>query len=139
MRLLNLVISDKQQEISIVYVQGYKKLIAWQKSDQLASAIYVATLLFPQEELYGITSQLKRAALSVPLNIIEGYARINKNEFRHFLSIALGSLAEVEYLLYFSKQHGLIKQPDYDKLLQMKEECGRIIWRLHQSQKSEKR
>lgn len=128
------MISNKQQEISSS-IFGYKKLIAWQKADLLARCVYKITSTFPKNELFGLTSQLNRAALSVPANIIEGYARLNRNEFRHFLSIALGSLAEVEYFLGFSYEQGLIKKSAYQEVLGVKEECGRLIWRLHQSQK----
>ena len=78
---------------------GYKKLIVWQKADELAYQVYIETRNFPKEEIYGITSQLRRAALSVPTNIVEGYGRQSKNELRRFTNIALGSLAEVKYLI----------------------------------------
>ena len=114
---------------------GYKRLIAWQKADELAHSIYATTQSFPKSEIFGLTSQLRRAVLSVPANIVEGYARVNKNEFRRFLTIALGSLAEVEYFLEFSFKQKLIKQRDFESILSLKEECGRIIWSLHRSQK----
>ncbi len=72
---------------------GYEKLLVWQRADELAYQVYAATKAFPKEELYAMTSQLRRAALSVPTNIVEGYARQGKNEFRQFANIALGSLA----------------------------------------------
>ena len=85
--------------------------------------------------MFGLTSQLRRAALSVPANIIEGYARVNKNHFRNFLSIALGSLAEVDYFLSFAFEIKLISGSDYQEVVGIREECGRLIWRLYQSQK----
>lgn len=78
---------------------GYRKLIAWQFADKLAWEVYKLTDKFPKDELYGLTSQIRRASLSIPLNIVEGHSRNSKNEFRQFLKIALGSLAETEYLL----------------------------------------
>ncbi len=75
---------------------GYKKLIAWQKANELAHRVYDLTLTFPKSELFGLISQLQRSALSIPTNIVEGHARNNKNEFKRFLSISLGSLAETE-------------------------------------------
>lgn len=131
--LITLVIRNKQEAISSNY--GYKKLIAWQKADELARKIYFVTHTFPKSELFGLTSQLRRASLSVPLNIIEGYGRNNRNEFRHFLSITLGSLAETEYLLTFVHQQKFLKDINYKSLIALKEECGRLIWRLYQSQK----
>lgn len=125
------MISDKQQAISL----GYKKLIAWQKADHLAKEIYKVTQKFPKDEVFGITSQIRRAALSVPANIIEGYARINKNHFRNFLSISLGSLAELEYFLGFSFEQKYMSKQDFENIQTLKEECGRILWRLFQSQK----
>ena len=85
--------------------------------------------------LFGITSQLQRAALSVPLNIVEGHARNNKNEFRRFLSISLGSLAETEYLLEFAFQRKLIKESDFQSVSLLRAETGHIIWKLYISQK----
>lgn len=126
------MISDKQEAISGI---GYRRLIAWQKSDVLAHKIYEVASHFPKNELFGLTSQLRRAALSVPTNIIEGYARASRNEFRHFLSIALGSLAEIGYLLEFSFKQKLVSEKDFQLLIALKEECGRLIWRLYQSQK----
>ncbi|MCA9405040.1 MAG: four helix bundle protein [Candidatus Omnitrophica bacterium] len=67
---------------------GYKKLIVWKEADLLAKLVYKATRNFPKEESYGITSQLRRAIISVPLNIVEGYARGGQKEFKRFLSIA---------------------------------------------------
>lgn len=117
------------------FIVGYKKLIAWQKADKLAHNVYDVTQIFPKSEMFGLTSQLRRAALSVPANIVEGYARASKNEFRRFLSIALGSLSEVEYFLTFSYKQKLIKEGEYVLILALKEECGRLVWGLHQSQK----
>jgi four helix bundle protein len=113
---------------------GYKKLIAWQKADELAHRVYDLTLQFPKEELFSLTSQIRRAALSVPANIIEGYARNNKNEFRHFLSIALGSLAEVEYYLEFAFERRLIPKKDFDEGERIRANCGKLLWKLYKSQ-----
>lgn len=75
--------------------KGYKKLLIWQKADELAYQTYLATKTFPKDELYGLTSQLRRAASSIPINIVEGVGRQNKNEFKQFINIALGSLARI--------------------------------------------
>ncbi len=74
---------------------GYKSLIAWQVADDLARKTYSLTDKFPKDELYGLTSQVRRAVLSIPLNIVEGYSRNGKNKFRQFLRIALGSLGKL--------------------------------------------
>jgi four helix bundle protein len=84
----------------------YKTLIVWQKADELALKVYKLTETFPKKETFGITSQIRRAVLSVPTNIVEGYSRRTKNEFSRFIDIARGSLAETEYLLEFSNALG---------------------------------
>jgi len=76
--------------------QSYKELIAWRKAMDLVVEVYRVTRSFPGDELYGLTSQLRRAAVSVPSNIAEGQARYSRREFCHFLTIARGSLAEIE-------------------------------------------
>ncbi len=114
---------------------GYKNLIAWQRADELAHLVYQITILFPRDELFGLTSQLRRAALSVPTNIVEGYGRDNKKEFHRYLAISLGSLAETGYLLEFAQKRGFIKEIDYNKVSLLKDEVGHIIWKLYVSQK----
>lgn len=109
-------------------VGEYKRLIVWKKSDELAKKIYQETQNFPRSELYGIVSQLRRAALSIPTNIVEGYARKGDKELSHFLNIAYGSLAEVEYLLGFSADLNFISQEDYGKLESLRKETGALLW-----------
>jgi len=82
---------DKESELS-----SFKELIVWKKSMALVKQIYAITEKFPSKELYGLSSQLRRAAVSVPSNIAEGQSRFSKPEFKHFLLIARGSLAEIE-------------------------------------------
>ena len=87
-------------------VKGYKDLIAYKKSYQLVREVYLVTKDFPRDERYGVVSQLRRAAVSIPSNIAEGYMRGSK-EYTHFLRIALGSAAEVETLLNLSSDLNL--------------------------------
>ncbi len=75
---------------------SYKDLIAWKKGVELVKLVYKATARFPKEEIYGLTNQMRRAAVSVPCNIAEGQARFSNQEFRHFLCTTKGSLAELE-------------------------------------------
>lgn len=89
---------------------GYKKLIAWERANELAHLVYDLTLYFPKEEVFGLTSQLRRAVLSIVLNIVEGQARNNKKEFHRFLAISLSSFAEVEYLLDFALKRKYINR-----------------------------
>ena len=113
--------------------KGYKKLIVWQKADDLAYRIYLTTKCFPREESYGITSQLRRAALSVPTNLVEGSGRQSRGQLRQFSAIALGSLAEVTYLLDFSLKLGYLKQKDYEVLQNLREIVGRLLWKFYKS------
>lgn len=113
---------------------SYKKLIAWEKSDLLARQVYKVTLKFPKTEIYGSTSQLRRAALSVVLNIIEGHGRQNKKEFYHFLRIAYASLVETEYLLSFTKDQGYMTEKEFEQLEEARLSCGQVLWRLLKSQ-----
>lgn len=110
---------------------NYKKLIAWQKSDELAFEVYKITKGFPKEELYAITSQIRRAALSIPTNIVEGYARKGDKELAHFINISLGSLAEVEYLLEFSKKLGYLSEKDYTIIETLRDEVGKLLWNFY--------
>ncbi len=113
---------------------AYKKLIVWEIADRLVNLIYDFSTYFPKAELYGITSQIRRAAMSVVANIIEGHVRNNKNEFRHFLSIALGSLAEVEYYLEFAYKRGYLSKTDFEKVESVRRQCGQLLWKLYQTQ-----
>lgn len=113
---------------------GYKNLLAWQIADQLAQEVYKTTIQFPKEEIYGLTSQIRRASISIPLNIIEGYSRNNKNEFRQFLRISLGSLAETGYLLEFSFKQKYLSLKGFKILIELKNRCGSLLWNLFKSQ-----
>jgi four helix bundle protein len=112
---------------------GYEKLLVWQKADEMAYQVYMATKTFPKEELYAMTSQLRRAALSVPTNIVEGYARQGKNEFRQFANIALGSLAETKYLLGFCLRLKYLRPQEHTRLETLAEYTGRLLWKFYQS------
>src|ERR1700757_2166538 len=83
--------------------ESYRDLVAWRKAMNLVTAVYEVTRSFPREELYGLTSQLRRAAVSVPSNIAEGQARFSRKEFHHFLSQARGSLVEIETQLMIAR------------------------------------
>jgi len=107
--------------------QSYRDLIAWQKGIELVAASYHVTQTFPKEELYGLTSQLRRAAVSIPSNIAEGQGRKSKAEFRHFLHNAAGSLMEVETQLTISAVLGYLSREKEADLLNRTNELGRII------------
>jgi len=98
------------------------------KADELAHLVYKVTKKFPKEELYGLTFQLRRAVLSVPLNIVEGFARKGSRDYRQFLYIAYGSLKETQYLLNFAFEEGYLGKKEYEKLSSLAEEVGKILW-----------
>lgn len=112
---------------------GYERLIVWQSADELAWAVYQITFNFPKEKLYGLTSQLRRAILSVVLNIVEGHARNSRKEFRHFLNISLGSLVESDYLLKFALRCKYLSKEDYDRLASLRSRCGKLLWNFMKS------
>ena len=98
------------------------------KADTLAKLVYKICLQFPKHEMYGLTSQLRRAGLSVILNIIEGFARQSHNEFRRFLIISFGSLKETKYLLYFALEQNYLSQDAYQEVMKIAEEVAKITW-----------
>lgn len=98
-----LVASGEQRSLEAqMKVNSYRDLLVWQKAVDLVTEIYRLTRQYPKDELYGITGQLRRAAVSIPSNIAEGQARLSTGEFRQFLGNAKGSLAEVETQLVIS-------------------------------------
>ena len=111
----------------------FEDLIVWQKADELAFQLYSVTRTFPHDELYGIVSQLRRAAVSVCSNIAEGTGRQSANETRQFLNIARGSLAEVESLLGFSLRLGFLIKQDAERLDDLRKEVGILLWRFYRS------
>jgi four helix bundle protein len=108
-------------------IQNYRDLIAWQKAMDLAEAIYAATAKFPSEEKFGITQQMRRAAVSIPSNIAEGHARRSTQEFRRFLSIARGSRAELGTQVLLSARLKFLSEPTSADLAERLEEVGRLI------------
>src|SRR5436190_9462556 len=97
-------------------MRDYTKIEAWKLADDLTVAIYDRTRTFPREEIYGLTSQLRRAAYSVPANIVEGSSRESKRDYLHFLYIARGSLSETQYFIHLSHRLGYFSTEEADKL-----------------------
>lgn len=110
----------------------WKSLQVWVLSDRLARKVYQLSRGIPKEELYGITSQLRRAALSVPTNIVEGYSRRGDKELAHFVNISLGSLGETTYLLHFARNLGYIPEAEYDSANVLISELGAKLWLFYQ-------
>ena len=103
------------------------------KMDQYVHLVYAITKNFPKDELYGVTSQIRRATLSVILNYIEGFARQKKAVKRNFWEISYGSLKESKYLLHFSLVEKYINKQDYEKAIALAEEIGAMLWKSIQS------
>ncbi|MBR1498629.1 MAG: four helix bundle protein [Bacteroidaceae bacterium] len=114
-------------------MKSHKDLIVWQKSMDHVAAIYVATKAFPKEELFGIVSQMRRAAVSIPSNIAEGYGRLYDRETVKFLSNALGSASELETQLIISKDLGYLLIEEFQKLISQIEEIIRMLSALIKS------
>ena len=111
----------------------YHKLVAWQKAMDLADAIYDTTERWPRHEQFDLRSQARRAAFSVPANIAEGLGRFGEREFLHHLSMAYGSLNEVETAVQFGYRRGYLDAPALDRLMDLSGEVGRLLLGLMQS------
>jgi four helix bundle protein len=108
-------------------MDNYKQLIVWQRSMDLAADIYRWTSSLPKHELYGLSSQLQRSAVSIPANIAEGHGRSTTKEYLRFLSIARGSLAELETELLLAKRIGYGDSNAAEKLFKQIEEISRLL------------
>ena len=111
-------------------IESYKDMIVWQQAMDLVVAVYAVTRAWPKEELYGLTSQARRAATSVPANIAEGFARENRGSYQQFLRIAQGSLKELETHLLIAERVGLAEQGSMAALFGQAESVGKLLRRL---------
>ena len=107
--------------------ESYEKLVAWQKAMDMVTKIYEAAREFPREEMYGLTSQLRRAAVSVASNIAEGKGRLTVGEYRHFLGQARGSLLEAATQIRIAQNLNFFTQPQAEELLDATDETGRVL------------
>lgn len=112
------------------YTGGNKTNPLFEKADKLAKLVYSKTTKFPKHELYGITSQIRRASLSVILNLVEGFARIHPKEYRRFQSISYGSLKETMYLLSFSREQKYLTDEDYNEIDKLAQEISKILCKI---------
>jgi four helix bundle protein len=104
-------------------MRNYSKIKAWRLADDLTVAIYEETKTFPREELYGLTSQIRRASYSVPANIVEGSSRESKRDYLHFLHIAHGSLSESQYFSHLAHRLGYLGDAEKNRLQAMSHEA----------------
>ena len=114
-------------------MQSYRELEVYQKSYALTLQIYRTARTFPREEMFGLTSQIKRAAYSIPLNVAEGYGKKSSvNEFKRFIMMALGSSDEMQVILELCKDLEFIKQEQYEELSSEYERVGKMLTRMLQ-------
>jgi four helix bundle protein len=118
-------------------MQDFRQLQVWQKSHELTLAGYRSTQSFPREELYGLTSQVRRSAVSIPANIAEGCCRSGDIEFGRFLQIAMGSASELECCLLLARDLELLNGAEYERLVDAATEVKRMLASLIQRLKAD--
>ena len=111
----------------------YERFAAWRECHALVLEVYRATRSFPKEELYGLTSQARRAAFSAAANIVEGSAKRGSLEFRRFLDISLGSLTELGYTLRVSRELGLLTEESWGRLDGLQNRARFLTWKPYES------
>ena len=117
-------------------MKDFRTLKVWQKSHSLSLLVYKITEKFPKEELFGITSQLRRAVVSIPTNLAEGSGRGSDKDFKRFVQIAMGSASESEYLILLSKDLGYFSEENYGNLLVKIQEVKKMLSSLISKLKS---
>jgi four helix bundle protein len=117
-------------------IRSYRDLRVWQEGMGVAEACYLLTKRFPKDELFGMTSQIRRAASSVPANIAEGYGRNSKGDYNQFLRISQGSLKELETHLTLSRRVGLLGESETKTVLEDCDRLGKMLHRLIRSLQS---
>ena len=111
----------------------YENLLAWKTAHQLALDIHGVTELWPRHELYVLTAQVRRAALSIPTNIAEGVAKSGSREFRRYLDMSLGSASQLSDLLLFARDRGLLSVENWEQMDSGRNRVGQLLWRLYRS------
>lgn len=119
----------------MVAVMTFNDLAVWKKAHELVLEVYKITDKYPKHEIFGLSSQSRRCAVSVASNIVEGFKRKNKLDSLHFYNIAEGSLEELKYQLLLAKDLKYIKQEQYKELITLAEETGRLLFGWKKVQK----
>jgi four helix bundle protein len=122
--------SEQGDAMTTTAVQSFRDLQVWQRSMELTLAIYRLSQLFPREEVFGLTAQLRRSAVSIPSNIAEGQGRLNTREFKQFLGIARGSNCELQTQLEIARGLGLGDPQLLDQAESLSHEVGKMIFTI---------
>lgn len=117
-------------------MDNFRNLIVWKRAVELATKIYLKTIRFPKYELYGLTSQIRRSAVSISSNIAEGAGRKSKKEFGNFLSISYGSACELETQLLISKNLNYLKEDEFEYLFSELNEIQKMLYTLEKKQRT---
>jgi len=118
-------------------MRDFKRLTVWQKAHQLTLFIYRVTETFPKDELYGLTSQMRRCAASIPANIAEGCGRNGNKELNYFCQVAMGSASELEYHILLARDLKLVTEDDYNAVAALVIEVKKMLYSLIQKLKAE--
>ena len=114
----------------------YQRFRAWQLSHELVQAVYRSTASWPKTERYELTSQTRKSAYSIPMNIAEGSAKSGSREFRRYLDIALGSCSELSYCLLLGRDLGYMPTAEWEDLERLRNHAGQLLWKLHEAVRS---
>lgn len=120
----------------MVNIRSFMEIVAWQKAHEFVLEVYSLTKKFPKEELYCLTNQIRRAVISIPSNIAEGFKRKSPKDSCHFYNISNGSLEETKYQLLLAKDLGYIKIDEFNRVFTQAEETGRLLNGWIKSQKA---
>lgn len=124
---MEVAIIKAQRDKGTKKMRNYRDLIVWQKSMALVTKVYSITRLFPKEKLYGLVSQIRRSAVSIPSNIAEGYGRYSTNDYIRFLQIAIGSLYELQTQLEICLNLGYLSNDTFEKIYEQSREIERML------------
>jgi four helix bundle protein len=117
----------------MIGMMPYERLEAWELSHELVLAVYRASSNWPKSEVYGLTSQARRSAASVSMNLAEGAAKRGPREFRRYLDTSLGSLSELDYILRLAHDLGYLNSGDWEVLRESRDGAGKALWGLYRA------
>ena len=118
------------------YINSNRDLNVWKNGIEIVKSVYIISAGFPKEEIYGLSSQIRRSAISIPSNIAGGHGRDSLKEYLRFISIALGSIAELQTQIFIAKELKFIDEVKYNELTDLSEVTGRMLKKLQQTLKS---